>query len=399
MERLIFVTILLHLSTAGTVRYVDQNSEVSGERDGSWDAPFEKISDCAVLLAGPGDECQVRSGLYQEDIVVSGVRGEEGNPAVITGYQDERPVIDGTVEITPKSGEWETSGDKYFGEISSTIWQFFIGDTMMTNARWPNAKFSDQSVFHGDRWAGIGENTHIDVANEEGTIENKGSGLKDLNMELKDTIAVLNIGKFNTFVSKVKHHDPEENFFTYYHTFGNFEIEAQVSRYFFEDKVELLDVAEEWHFDKDSKVLTFIPPTGTDMSQVKLRGKVQTYAITITDSQHLLIKNLDFFATTIKGSSSTRNDYVDKITLDSLNFMYPSYSKRMLGDVGLIEWTDLSGKVRGRKPEGTCGSFRFVNNYFYGSDGLALAYHGTGPTTVENNYFKHNDWTSANMIK
>ena len=378
---------------------MDQNKEVAGDRDGSWDSPFSRISECAALLAGPGDECQVRSGVYHEDIVVSGVRGLEENPAVITGYKDERPVIDGTVEIKPVEGSWDTSGDKVFGAIKETIWQFFIGDTMMTNARWPNAKWSDQGLFDGDKWAGVGDNSHIDLANEEGTIENRGSSLKDLNLDLTDAIAVMNIGKFNTFVAKVKHHDPEDNFFTYHHTFGDFEIETGLSRYFLEDKIELLDVAEEWHFDKDSKVLTFIPPVGTDMSTAKLRGKVQTYAITITDSRHLLIKNLDFFATTIKASSSSKTEYVDSLTFDSLKFMYPSYSKRMLKDISLIEWTDIDGKIRGRRPEGCCGNFRFINNYFYGSDGLALAYHGDQGSVLKNNYFKHNDWTSNNMIR
>merc|ERR1712176_252115 len=399
MERLLLLSVLLHLGTSGTVRYVDQNKAVTGKRDGTWAAPFKKISDCAKLLSGPGDECQVRAGEYHEDIVVKGVRGEEDNPAVITGYKDERPVIDGTVEIKPVEGKWDVSGGKYSGEIGYKIWQFFIGDTMMTNARWPNAKFSDQGVFDGDKWAQTGDNCHIDVDNEEGTIENRGSALKDSNLNVQDAIAVMNIGKWNTFVTKVEHHEAQDNSFTYHHTFGDFEIETGLSRYFLEDKLELLDVAEEWHHDKDSKVLTFIPPVGTDMSTATLRGKVQTYAITITDSQHLLIKNLEFFATTIKASSSSKTEYVDKITLDSLKFMYPSYSKRMLGEIGLIEWTDLSGKFKGKKPDGCCGSFKFINNYFYGSDGVALAYHGDEGSTLENNYFKHNDWTSANMIR
>ena len=270
---------------------------------------------------------------------------------------------------------------------------------MMTNARWPNAKWSDQTVFDGDKWAGVGENSHIDLVNEEGTIENRGSGLKDADIDMTDAIAVLNIGKWNTFVTKVKHHDPTNNFFTYHHTFGDFEIETGLSRYFLEDKVELLDVAEEWHFDKGSKILSFIPPEGTDMSKANLRGKVQSYAIKITDSQNLLIKNLDFFATTIKASSSSATDYVDKITFDSLKFMYPSYSKRMLGEIGLIEWTDVNGKFKGKKPDDCCGSFNFVNNYFYGSYGVALAYHGDQGSSLENNFFKHNDWTSANMIR
>lgn len=40
-------------------------------------------------------------------------------------------------------------------------------------------------------------------------------------------------------------------------------------------------------------------------------------------------------------------------------------------------------------------SFKLINSTFYGTDGLALEYSGTG-VEVKNNLFEYNDWSVAN---
>ena len=115
----------------------------------------------------------------------------------------------------------------------------------------------------------------------------------------------------------------------------------QKSIYFLEDKYELLDQAEEWFFDnkdKNNKILYLWTSDNTKPALNKVRGKVQTYAFEIKDSSHLVLKNLKFFATTIKATNDAdANTKVDCLRFDSLEFKYPSYSKRMLGKVSLIE--------------------------------------------------------------
>ena len=112
--------------------------------------------------------------------------------------------------------------------------------------------------------------------------------------------------------------------------------------------------------------------------------QVQTHAFTITDSSHVLIKDLTFFATTLDARTN-----INHLELHSLNFMFPTYNRRMLQDTTPPQWTKVfAGK----------SSARIYNSTFYGTDGIALEYAGVNDT-VENNLFEYNDWSGANMNK
>ena len=96
------------------------------------------------------------------------------------------------------------------------------------------------------------------------------------------------------------------------------------------------------------------------------------------------IKDLTFFATTLDARSN-----IDKLELHSLNFSFPTYSRRMLQETTPPQWTKVfAGK----------GSVRIYNSTFHGTDGIALEYGGVNDT-VENNFFEYNDWSGANMVK
>ena len=97
-----------------------------------------------------------------------------------------------------------------------------------------------------------------------------------------------------------------------------------------------------------------------------------------------------FFATTLHASTLTRRNHIDHLSFNSLNFSFPSYSKRMLGIADPPLWTVVNG-WRGLQR----GVFTFFNNTFYGTDGVALQYSGQN-ITLKNNLFEYNDWTGAN---
>ena len=379
--------------THSAIFYTNPNKEVSTLRDGSWSAPFKTASDCVHALQNPGDECQIRQGLYHEDITVTGLKGAPGKPIVIRGFADERPTFDGTVDIKPVSGAWEKNGNIYFGKIDHTIWQLFFDDLMMTNARWPDANWSSKTVFDGsNHWAKTSKSS------TRGKIINRGSSLQDSGKNMRGGMAVLNIGSWNTFVAKVDTHEPGKNYFTYNDSFGKISLNLRLGRYFIEDKLELLDSPEEWFFDKSNSILYFIPPKGSEvLPTTKLRGKVQTYALTIKDSQHVLLKNLDFFGTTLQAIPSLKEKkYVDEIHLDSLNFLYPCASRRMLLENGVSQCTKIDGR-RSKGLTDKSGSCTFFNNTFHGADGIPLTYFAA-KSRLENNLFTYNDWTSANSL-
>ena len=379
-----------------TIFHTDPKKPVPGRRarDGSLTSPFNTVADCVSALKYPGDECQIHEGTYREEITISGLHGTEDNPIVIRGFGEERPRFDGTVDIAPVAGTWQRDGQVYYGKISHVIWQLFFDDLMLTNARWPNANWSSKTVFDGrNHWAKTSYSKSKDV------IVDSGNALKYSGKDMTGAMAVLNIGSWNTFVAKVLEHSPGTNSFRYDYkdAYGDIRKNLKHGRYFIESKRELLDAPEEWFFDKSTNILYFIPPAGAQVTKTtKLRGKVQTYALTIKDSSDVVVKNIDFFATTLRAIPEfDKGTYVNRVKLDSLNFIYPCASKRML----LLDEVTQCTKVDGRRRRGVArfnsGSFTFFNNTFHGADGIPLSYIAA-ESRLENNLFTYNDWTSAN---
>ena len=339
------------------------------------------------------------------------------NNVVIRGYQNERPVLVGAQILEPMGSSWGNANKDgiYKSRLRADtpgnpgpIWQLFActdstvdSCEMMTNARWPDAKWSDKTVFQGDQWAQV----HEDVKKgSDRKMINKDSSLGDLDLNLDGAMAVMNIGKWNTFVAQIKHNSGD-NEFTYdnefrgwdakKNIFKEFKIDAGHSRYFLEDHMALLNAQEEWFYRQRDQKLFFIPNNDFNKDTTVFRGKTQTYALTIENSESVTIENLKFFATTMQTKSVDKDNFVKDIKVQSNVFKYPSYSKRMLQDASLIEWTNLDGKPTG--PKSNRCSFLIHNNEFYGSDGVALAYSGKD-NSITNNLFEYNDWTSANMM-
>merc|ERR1712001_379173 len=152
-------------------------------------------------------------------------------------------------------------------------------------------------------------------------------------------MAVLNVGSFNTFVKPVILHNPNEDFFTYDDDFKDLvkgqdiNFQPNHNQYYLDSSLKLLDNPGEWHYDMDTRILRFImpnyapcPPENSDA----VRGRTIDYAFTITKTKGLLMANMDFFASNLMAEGTAKKtDEVADITLDSLNFDFPSSSRRM----------------------------------------------------------------------
>ena len=100
-----------------------------------------------------------------------------------------------------------------------------------------------------------------------------GSGLNGTG-----AMAILNIGSFNTFTAIVKHHAPGQNFFTYPDTFGEIKFKASHNQYFLEDKLEFLDQAGEWFYDKNTKAV-YVKTLDGKSPEGRIRGKVKEWIL------------------------------------------------------------------------------------------------------------------------
>ena len=258
---------------------------------------------------------------------------------------------------------------------------------MMTNARWPNSLWSDYTIFNNSFWGKSALTSTPSKMIDNGDHDLAGSGINATN-----SMAILNIGSFNTFVAKVLHHSRGSNYFTYKNTFHSDHFKPKLNQYFLEDKLELLDQPGEWYFDKISNTLYVWSLDSKNPKWKEVRGKNQTYAFTITDCRHVIFENLNFFATTLHARTESAKTFIDQLQFNSLHFNFPSYSKRMLGDPNPPMWT----KIFANKGRSVMKTFKMFNCTFRGTDGAALQYSGIN-VTLENNLFEYNDWSGAMM--
>lgn len=148
--RLIIAAFLavLPLCESGTIYFVDGKSGDDSARGTRVTNAFKTIQKCINKLRKPVDECHIRKGRYhQPNFQISGKRGSLSQPIVIRGYRNEIPIIDGTTLLKPNDGWKPGKKGVDSAQIKKDVWQLFVDGEMMTNARWPNALWSDKTVF------------------------------------------------------------------------------------------------------------------------------------------------------------------------------------------------------------------------------------------------------------
>ena len=116
------------------------------------------------------------------------------------------------------------------------------------------------------------------------------------------------------------------------------------------------------------------------------------YSIVIRKTKNLKIERLDFFASTLDATGSKKIGLIDDITIDSVNFYFPSSSRRMLQEYSVPKSTTLLAKYFGNT-ENYVG-IKVENCKFIGAEGMALKFGTLGPKSkIYNNLFKWNDWS------
>ena len=361
----------------------------------SINTPFLTISH-AISQISAGDVVFIRGGIYHENIQIDNVDATSGSETLIQNYNNEQVIIDGTIGITDTWAD-DTIGGVQVKKVQSftqPITQLFVGNKQMVMARWPNAQFSDLSIYDHDNWAEGEETGSTDgsfLIDE--TYEDPGA------LSLTNSIGILNVGSFRTFNRRINSHTQQsgDDVITYTTPIGNSgigggltnngEIKDKHHYFFFEGKKEFIDADNEWFLDTSNDVLYLKPPSGVDLSSTPIRGKVRDYSITITGSEHLKIKGLTFFATTIHASGS------NNLKITECNFYYPSHSKRMLGALNGANVTTFgtgSGNSA-RVDSSTVSGCLFIN-----TEGEALVVRGDN-NTIKNSYFRNIDWSATEL--
>jgi len=335
------------------------------KNQGSLDKPFAHIQR-AVNKMQAGDTIYVRGGRYTQRVKISKRSGSADKPFTISAYQDEHVVLDGTTNITTP---WvKHQGDIYKTTLKQPIWQLFVDGKSMSSARWPNGNWNDGTIWDKTQSMAWPEKGQL------GTYYNEQ--LTAIDFDLSGAIIVVNSGSFKTYQSRVTAHQAGSDHFSY-NTKGvksHFSFKNKVSHhgYFLEGKLGLLDTEQEWYFNPTTKELYLWAEGGVNPRTLDIRGKVSSYALTVIRSKHIKITGIDFFGTTFKVDKSAH------VTIEDVKLDYPSYSKRMLGDLSRIDVTRMVVK---KEFDGAYNTLRNCTIAY--TDGPAIEMSGLG-NRIEN---------------
>ncbi len=333
----------------------------SDRNSGTIGSPFLTI-ERGIESMSPGDILYIREGRYFEEIKLNRIEGEISRPYIIEAYNGEEVVLDGTKPIDSKWEKYE--GDIYKTKINFPIWQLFVGEKSMCAARWPNGDWHDGSLWDNKKsmcWPQGGE---------KGRYEHEG--IREIPGSLKGATLITNSASFTTYQTPITEHQQGDLDIHYDKTKVKYHRNAsnQIGEYgfFIECSKYLIDIPSEWYYDPSSKELYFWAPQGVNPSTLDLRGKVQSYAFSADRCSNFQLRGLDFFATTVSILNSKN------MVIEDCNFTYPSYSKRMLGELEPIDVTEV--KMGGK--DGGMSYNSIINCHFSYADDTALDMSGGG---------------------
>ena len=368
----IFLLFLLFIS----INLFSQKKYVSisgnDNNNGSIEFPYKTVTKALSEISS--GEIILRKGRYREVFVIDGKSN-----LTIRPYENEKVIFDGTIDIS--SFNWTNTGNNIFKtDIQTSIWQLFVNHKEMVMARWPNAQFSNKSIYNWSSWA-QGDETNSN--NGLLTVDPNYHDMSSINHTLDSAHAILNIGSFRTWNRKINHTKGNNNFT--YDPVPNGAYKTKHHHFFIEGDLDLLDTLNEWYHNPSSGEL-WLMTDGTNPNNLEIRGKVSSYSINIKNSSNVSVKGFYFFSSSFIASSS------NNLLIEDCHFSYPSTSKRMLGDLG----TPLASSL------GLSGSSNKVNDskinrcLFEHTDGDALRIYGDR-NTLENNLFQYIDYTASEI--
>jgi len=367
-------------------------------RDGSMNKPFQTIK-YALKYAEKSYNSGVskslrsaytvllRGGNYDEVLEKISIKGTLATPITIAAYDGERVTFDGSIMLT---GAWQSHGKNIYSQhVGKDIWQLFEKDgnqwQQKMNARWPNARFGEktvdiESVYSRESWAHANKTGNVIGAMVDDSLVDD-SNINTI--DLTGAIVVANVGSFNSWTRKITAHGAGNRRFEYGATPTIWKSQ-QHFYYFVQNKLELLDNDDEWYFDTITKRAYIYSSTGAPTGTY--RGKHQPYGINVSGWQHVTVKDINFFSSTLKCANC------DNFTLENSNFEFGGSSRRALGQVAKKpEILLISSNIKdlAYRSNNTLRNVSVKN-----VDGQGLIMRGNG-SIIENCYFKNIDWAAT----
>lgn len=271
---LVAVSLYLTLTSSlisAAVYYVDANG--SDSNDGlSQTTPWKSISKVNSMMPSvtPGSQILFKRGDTFYGGIASSKSGTAGNEIVFGSYgTGDLPVITGLKSIT---GWTIYSGNIYVANFTDTLSYIYANSKLMTIARFPNSRFL--KVDNGSSTTNFYD---AELTQSAGYWNQANCRVRSANWCF-ETRTVSNFsGGYVTFSSATQN--------TVYSKSG----------YYFDNKMSLLDTANEWYYDKPAGKIYFYAPGGVDPNTMNVEAAVIKYGFNQNySSAYVTIQDLNF---------------------------------------------------------------------------------------------------------
>ncbi len=359
----------LKLDPSGIIYYVAKNG--NDQNPGSKEQPFLTIQKYAEI-AQPGDVVLVREGTYRETIQPKN-GGRTGDPIRYAVYPGEKVTISGTEIIDV---EWKKfKGPIYQARVDlENVEQLFVDGEMMIEARWPNMTF--EQIWERDSWAKSDKGSAY-----ESMVDPE---LAKTNIDWTGAIATLNVAhQFHTWTRKVSKHVKGGDTFEYVGNMGKLSGTIGIpwhwenDYYYLSGKLEALDIATEWFYDAENKMLYLWTPDGKSPEKHTVEVKARENGFVVENLNEIHLIGFNFLACTFQFKNTVHS------VVDDCHLLFPTY-RRELGDEGT-----------GDPITGMTGSHNLIQNTTLGYTPLSgLAMEG-GYNTLRNNLIHDVCWNGS----
>jgi hypothetical protein len=309
---LLAVTTLVSFSPAATY-FVSPEGDDSNP--GTQSKPFQTMQKAAQTVS-PGDTCRLQAGTYREAVVLT-KSGRPDAPLRFVAEEGEAVTLDGTA---PVEGRWTRhEGNIFKIHVDEPVEQLFADGAMMVEARWPNMRF-DGELFDRQCWASTAKGSR------HGTI--KDPKLAETGIDWTGALITLNVAhQFFTWTRHVTSHEQGAETLAYPEDLAVITHYGDTTRgwdddyYYLSGKLAALDVATEWFYDADEKLLYFYPPGGKHPSTLKIKYRVRQYAIRGEKLAHVELRGLRFFGCGFRFSQCS------DMLIEDCRLEFPTYSR------------------------------------------------------------------------